>query len=210
MRKSLSIIAVFFVGLLGAQYAQADSCNGASGNLIQNCAFGTGDFTGWSGTATADAFNYVDTGDPLAMGSTPYNGLIYEAALGSSSDENLSQSFATIIGHQYSVKFALLNDITPVDDYVNDFTATFGGTTLFTESNAAAGPYVLYSYNIIAAASSTTLDFTSQNWEGDFELDSISVQDTSPATLTPEPNSLLLLGSGLVALAGAARRRFSR
>ncbi|MGA3080776.1 MAG: PEP-CTERM sorting domain-containing protein [Terracidiphilus sp.] len=204
MRKSLSIVALLFVGLLGAQSAKADPCNGFAANLIQNCAFGTGDFTGWSGTATADAFNFVDQGDPLAIGSTPYNGLANEAALGSSTDEDLSQTFATTVGQQYTVQFALLNDTTPDIGYINDFTATFGGTTLFSESNAAADGYTLYSFDIDGASTSTTLDFTSENWEGYFELDSVSV------AATPEPGSLLLFGTGLLALAGAARRRLCR
>src|ERR1019366_174900 len=103
MRKSLSIVALLFVGLLGAQSAKADPCNGFAANLIQNCAFGTGDFTGWAGTAPADAFNTVDS-------YAPYNGLAYDASLGSSSDEDLSQTLATVIGQQYTVQFALLND----------------------------------------------------------------------------------------------------
>ncbi len=206
MRKLLIIPALLVLGLLTAQAALADSCNGVSAgtNLIQNCAFGTGDFTGWSGTALSDPFNGVDTGDPLAIGPTPYNGLPYEAFLGSSSDETLSQTFATGPGEEYFVEFALLNDTNPSLGYGNDFTATFGGTTLFSEINAPADAYTLYSFAVHASGSSTTLAFTSSNPSGDFELDSVSV------AATPEPGSFLLFGSGLVALAGAARRRFCR
>ncbi len=209
MRKSIVFIAVLIAGITGSQWAQAETCNGVTGNLVQNCAFGTGDFTDWSGTAISDPFNYVDSYDPLAIGATPYDGLTYEAALGSSSDETLSRTFATVAGDQYTIEFALLNDTTPSSPYGNDFTATFGSTTLFTETGMSADSYVLYTYTAEATGPSTTLAFTSSNSEGDFELDSISAQDDNSSVI-PEPSSLLLLGSGLMALAGVARWRFSR
>jgi hypothetical protein len=205
MRKSITILALFFVSLLGAQWAKADSCNGVSAgdNLIQNCAFGTGDFTSWSGTALADPFSGIDTGDPLALGSTPYNGLTYEAYLGSiGGTDTLSQTFSTSPGGTYVVEFALLNDTTPSSEYPNSFVATFGGTTLLSEVNAAPDAYTLYTYDVTATGASTTLAFTEENNLGDFELDSVSV--------TPEPDTFLLLGSGLLVMAGAVRRRFAR
>ena len=204
MRKSFSILALFSLCLLGAQWAKADTCNGVASNLVQNCAFGTGDFTGWSGTAPSDPFNGVDQGDPLAIGSTPYNGLANEAFLGSSSLETLEQSFTTVAGRQYTIEFALLNDTDPSLGYGNEFIAAFDGLTMLSESNVAADGYTLYSYTLDATSDLSTLVFSEENPSGDFELDSVSVE------ATPEPGSFLLLATGLLLLAGLTRRRLCR
>lgn len=204
MRKSFSILALVSLCLLGAQWAKADTCNGVASNLIQNCAFGTGDFTDWSGTALSDSFNGVDQGDPYTSSTTPYNGLANEAFLGSSSPETLSQTFATVAGGQYTIEFALLNDTTNVFPYTNEFIAEFDGITMLSESDVAEDGYTLYTYTLDATSDLSTLEFTSENPEGDFELDSVSVE------ATPEPGSFLLLATGLLLLAGLTRRRLCR
>jgi hypothetical protein len=210
MRKSLIVAALLFVSLLGAQWAKADTCNGVSpaNNLVSNCAFGTGDFTSWSGTALTSFQDGIDTGDtPPALGTTPYDGLTYEAYLGDEGGTGtLEQTLTTVVGQQYIVEFALLNDTAPTTEYPNSFVAAFGGSTLLDEIQAPADAYTLYSYLVEASGTSTTLSFTDENNPGYFELDSISVD----ATATPEPGSLLLFGTGLLALAGVARRRLSR
>jgi len=212
MRKSIGILTVLSVSLLGAQLAKADSCNGVSAgaNLITNCAFGTGDFTGWSGSVTTDPFSGVDSGDPLASGQTPYNGLPYEAYLGTiGTTDTLSQTFATTPGDSYTIIFALLNDTTPDLGYTNYFDASFGAADLVSGSDTVAFGYTPFEYVATATGTSTTLTFTEENDEGSWELDSVSVEGPQAAP-TPEPSSFLLLGSGIVALAGAARRRFAR
>jgi hypothetical protein len=215
MRKSITVLTIVFVGLLGAQWAKADSCNGVSAgsNLIQNCAFGTGSFSSWSGTVLSDPFSFVDSGDPLAIGPTPYNGLPFEAALGTvGTTATLYQTFATTAGDSYTIEFALLNDTDPdPTEYNNSFLAAFGASTLLSLGNASADGYTLYSYSETATGASTTLQFTEENDLGSWELDSVSVQGPAAAPpTTPEPSTFYLPGSGLVAMAGAARRRFAR
>jgi hypothetical protein len=59
-----------------------------------------------------------------------------------------------------------------------------------------------------AASTSTTLQFLNGDPANDNSngLDNISLVDNGPAGVTPEPSSLVLLGSGLLGLAGWLRR----
>jgi hypothetical protein len=163
-------------------------CSTVAGNVVANCGFETGDFTGWT------AGNGYSIGTPGVTGS--YDAYTGNAA-GDTSD-TLSQSIATAPGADYTIIFDLFQD-----HVANTAVVSFGGTQIADLVNVADNTWDVYTYTAAAVSSSTTLSFALGNNPYYAYLDNVSV--TEQSATTPEPAVWTLLAGGL-ALAALLRR----
>jgi hypothetical protein len=172
MRKTLLVLPMIVCGMWSTSQAMASSlCAGVTGNLVTNCGFETGDFTGWTigGNTGNPAGNYygVDTFDANSgndgaymsqdsIDTTPFAPVI------------LSQTLATSIGQAYSITFFLQQDTPPTLGYNHAFTALWGATTMLNLAPTVASPgtvgsFTEYTYTETATTASTVLSFSFEN-----------------------------------------------
>lgn len=169
----------------------------AFADAVVNGGFETGDFTGWT---VNDTSNFTNIGpNPLfAHSGTFHANLGAEGVLGS-----LSQNLSTTPGGTYTLSFWLANDSGAA---TNEFDVLWGGTPIFTESNAPVSNYTEFTFTLAATGASTALEFDYRNDDDFFRLDDVSVN------IVPEPSVmwLALLGASLLCFAryrGAKHRR---
>jgi hypothetical protein len=189
----LALIALAVVGV-SATGAKADVCSAVAGNLVVNCGFESGNFTGWtqSGNTTNSGVGNFGPG-PNSGNFDAFFGPVAVPGF-------LSQTIVTTPGASYTVSFFLRNNNSAPP---NSFSASFGGN-LVTLTNNASFPYTPFTFSVVALGPSTNLQFSFQHDNSEWFLDDVSV------TAVPEPATMLLLGTGLMGLTARIRRRSKR
>ena len=169
----------------------------ASPNLVNNGSFETGDFTGWNQVGLEEVVS-----GSFAAYSGAQDGTFYSVWGNIGSDGSISQTISDTPGAHYTFSFWFAS----VGDDPSDFSAMWNGTTLFSQTDPNTGVnYTEFSF-AVTGTGSDTITFNGRDDPAWMALDNISV--TQQTGTTPEPSSLLLLGSGLLTVGGMIRRKF--
>jgi hypothetical protein len=167
----------------------------ADNNLVQNGGFESGDFSNWSITGDVPGAQ-ITTNDP-------HSGQ-YAAQFQADSYVYITQSISTpsAPGQGYNLLWWYnIHELPPIDMQVY-----WGKKLVYDYNTPGSLPWTEgFLSNLAPTGLETelTFGFLVPDPQSYFELDDISVTP-SP---TPEPGSLLLLGSGVLGLAGAVRRQ---
>jgi hypothetical protein len=213
MKKTFqkTVIVVALLMSASSSFASSSACDATAGNLVTNCGFEAGDFTGWNVSGNdvpgeqGNLYGVEQGADPYDN-TSPHSGnsQAFFADLAANAT-TISQNVSTHAGQSYVISFYLAQDTTPgTGESSNILDVTFGGTTLTDVSNVAVEGYTEYSFLANATSNSTALSLTLGNGLGEFLLDDVSVK----ANVTvPEPSSIAAVGIGLFAMLFAAQRR---
>ena len=196
------ILAAIRCSLMFATAAAFSVAYPAKANLITNGGFETGDFSGWTVSATDN--------DMVVVGSVPlippHSGNFQ--ALAGVGINSITQNVATTPGSFYVIRFWLAAKIfDPQVDGV--FSFSWGGLT-FTSGTTPGGihPYTEFTFTLPTLTSTTALQFQFTNPDissNTYYIDDVSVNPVGVGV--PDAGSTLpLLGFALLGLAAVRRK----
>ncbi len=173
-------------------------------NLVTNGDFQT---SGGFGTITGFTLNKCDA-------SAPFDGVFRSGILGvdgsaaaafTSRDclSSISQTLATVAGRQYNVSFFARVNTAAAS---NDLRVTFGSTEVFNQM-LTSNAFQQFTVMATATSASTLFTVSGRNSDNSNIIDNISVMEVASVSTVPEPATVALMGTGLLALFGGSYRR---
>lgn len=204
------LVAVIFVFICAG---------GASASTLVNGRFETGDFTGWTTSAASGAYWQVVAGADNQNGyvTSPTEGTymakIYGGGYNSFKSNRLSQTFSVANGNALSFDYIFFAPDYPFYEcpgFEVDLTLNGSTTNILSINDPGVGTQVIgwnnFSYDLEGYTGLIGLDFYCGNTYDD-ALTPWAYIGGVEASSVPEPATLLLLGSGLVGMAGGIRKK---